>query len=141
MSLEEVARLLADLQGAVLAISSDGRIVHASNAALAMLGWDRALVGEPLATIFPERLQGASRSALKRYVNVSQLNRAPAVVRLPIRVHNGPEVNMDFSLRSIDTAEDMTLLVAAMSLADEGEAPPGVVVVEPPMARRMNELV
>lgn len=76
----EVLRTLPD---PVVAVTQDETVAFATPAALEMVGWDQTLIGMPLTTIIPRRLQAQHLAAFEKYVttDVSKLQGHPVRAR------------------------------------------------------------
>jgi hypothetical protein len=84
----EELEIFGGLNGAVVAVGDNDRILHATPEALTIIGWDDAVVGEPLTLIIPRRLHTRHLEGFERYVKtgVSQ-ERAAKVVSDVAAVH------------------------------------------------------
>ncbi len=127
--------------GAIVTVGDDGLISFASPEACALLGWDDALIGQPLTTIIPERLKGAHRAGFDRYVRTGESRLQGSTVRVPARKRDGTEQDIDLTIRVFRRPDGTKLVSAALSVAALGRAPPGLKVIEDALTRRMYELV
>src|ERR1051326_938943 len=95
----EEAELLRAYPGAVVSVEDNGLIAFASPEALRLLGWDEDLIGQPLATIIPDRLQPQHRAGFSRYTQTGESPLQGKTVRVPARLRNGSERDIDLTIR------------------------------------------
>lgn len=133
--------VLERLPGAIVAVSEDDVVIYASSAALGIVGWDRTLLGMPLTTIIPRRLQSQHLEAFQKYVEtgVSKLQGHP--VRVPARRRDGSEVDVDLTIRLFLRPDQTKLAVASLNRPASGGGPLGLQVLEDEFRRRLYELV
>jgi PAS domain S-box-containing protein len=137
----EETEAFAAFAGAVVAVGDDGLIQFASSGALQVLGWDASLVGRPLTTIIPERLQPEHRTGFDRYVRTGVSRLQGRTVRVPARTQAGPEREVDLTIRVFRRPDGTKLVAAALSVAPLGRAPDDLVVLENSLIHRMYDLI
>lgn len=97
---EETLEALADL---VITIDVNSRIVYASAAALALLGYPpEELIGRSLLTLIPERLQKRHAQGFARYVASGERRIPWEGVALPAQRKDGTEVSVEISFGEYD---------------------------------------
>lgn len=75
--------LVEALNDAIVVAGPDNRILYANRAVTDLLGWaPNALIGEPIATIVPERLRDAHVAGFSRYFETGR----PHIIGVPTRV-------------------------------------------------------
>jgi hypothetical protein len=129
------------LPGAVVAVEDDGLISFANAEALRLLQWDGALVGMPLTTIIPDRLQRRHLHGFHDYVKTGVSHLQGGTVRVPARLRDGTERDLDLTIRVFRRPDGTKLVAAALSAAPLGKAPPGVRVLEDALALRLYKMV
>jgi PAS domain S-box-containing protein len=118
-----VVAVLDGLADAVVAASERGEIVYANPAAGELLGWRVSeLVGRPLVTLVPPRLQAQHRAGFARYLST----REPAIIgKAPVRVAarrgDGTDVEVELSLSSHDVSSGVVFFGLLRDLRDRVE--------------------
>lgn len=135
------ASLLRAYAGAVLTVGDDDRILFASPAALALLGWGPDLQGRTLTQIIPDRLQGRHLHGFERYVHTGESRLQGATVRVPARRRDGSEIELDLTIRVFRRPDGSKLVSAAMSQAVLGRAPDDLIELESALRKRLYELI
>jgi PAS domain S-box-containing protein len=99
-------RLVLDaLPDAVVAADVAHRIVYANTGLTRLLGWpSEELVGQPLTTIIPARLQPEHREGFKRFIATRQPRLAGKTLRVPALARNAEEVLVELSVSCIPGA-------------------------------------
>ena len=133
--------LFRSATGAVVAVGTDDLIAYASPEALALLRWDDRLVGQPLTIIIPERLRGRHIEGFTRYAKTGQSNLHGKTVRVPALCHDGKERDLDLTIRVFRRPDGTRLVSAGLSQAPLGHAPPGLVVIEDALQKRLYQLI
>ena len=94
--------LVEALNDGIVVAGADNRILYANRAVTDLLGWvPNALVGEPIATIVPERLRDAHVAGFSRYFETGQ----PHIIGVPTRVP---------ALRSDGTEQTVELVLSVL---------------------------
>lgn len=137
---DEVA-LFESAIGAVVAVGTDDLIAYASPEALALLRWDDRLVGQPLTAIIPERLRSRHLEGFGRYVRTGQSNLHGKTVRVPALCGDGRERDLDLTIRVFRRPDGTRLVSAGLSEAPLGHAPPGLIVIEGALQKRLYQLI
>lgn len=82
----------------ILTIDQESTILFANPAAHRLFGYEEEdLVGEPLATLIPERLQVAHHHALGRYLETGERGTSWTGIELPGRTKTGEEIAVEIS--------------------------------------------
>lgn len=126
---------------AVVAVGTDDLIAFASPEALALLRWDTRLVGQPLTAIIPPRLRDRHVQGFTRYAKTGQSNLHGKTVRVPALCMDGKERELDLTIRVFRRPDGTRLVSAGLSLAPLGQAPPGLVVIEDALQKRLYQLI
>ncbi len=134
-------RVLLETPGAILAVDNHGRISYATPQAAELLGWDASIVGQPLTAIIPPRLHPSHRAGFDRYVKTGQSNLQGRTVRVPARRRDGSEVSIDLTIRVFRRPDGSKLVSAGLSEAPLGRPPPGLLVLESALQRRLYALI
>jgi PAS domain S-box-containing protein len=101
-SQREFPSILDVLRDAVLATDDGGRIKYANAAAGRLLGWPAAeLIGAPLTAIMPERLRSAHEIGFRRYMVVHQSRIIGRPIRVPARLRDGAEIEVELTLSEV----------------------------------------
>jgi PAS domain S-box-containing protein len=134
-------RLLSESGESVVAVEDGGIIAFAGTKALAMLGWNQELIGRPLTTIIPTRLQARHQAGFARYARtgVSKLQNKP--VRVPGLRRDGSERDVMLRIRVFQRPDGSKLVAAEFSDADAENTPVGLVEIESDLQRRAYQLV
>lgn len=127
--------------GAVVAVGDDDLIAYASADALALLRWDAHLVGQSLTAIIPERLRSRHLEGFGRYTRTGQSNLHGKTVRVPALCRDGQERELDLTIRVFRRPDGTRLVSAGLSQAPLGHAPPGLVVIEDALQKRLYQLI
>ena len=138
---EGEAALFKSVHDALVAVGDDDRIAFASPEALALLRWDGSLVGQPLTAIIPARLQARHLQGFGRYTRTGESRLHGQTVRVPALCGDGTERDLDLTIRVFQRPDGSRLVSAGLSLAALGKPPPGLVVIEKALAKRLYELV
>jgi PAS domain S-box-containing protein len=134
-------RLFEDMPGPVVAVEDDGLISFANPQALDLLGWDRSLLGRPLTTIIPERLQPRHREGFHRYVKTGVSHLQGGTVRVPAKRRDGSERDVDLTIRVFRRPDGTKLVSAVLSAAALGRPPHGLRVLEDALTQRLYQLI
>jgi PAS domain S-box-containing protein len=133
--------LFRSVHDALVAVGDDDRVAYASPEALALLRWDASLVGQPLTAIIPPRLQDRHLEGFGRYTRTGESRLHGHTVRVPALCGDGQERDLDLTIRVFQRPDGSRLVSAGLSLAALGHPPPGLVVIEKALAKRLYELV
>jgi PAS domain S-box-containing protein len=133
--------LLDGAPGAMVAVDDLGLIAHANDAALALLGWDRELIGLPLYCIIPERLRARHLTGFTRYLRSGESRLQGGTVRVPALLRSGDECMIDLTIRVYRRPDGSKLAVAALEAVALGTAPPALREIEDALSRRMYQLI
>jgi PAS domain S-box-containing protein len=133
--------LFRSAPGAVVAVGDDDLIAYASPEALELVGWDEGLVGLPLTTIIPARLRDRHLQGFGRYVKTGASNLHGKTVRVPALRRDGSERELDLTIRVFRRPDGSRLVSAGLSEAALGHAPPGLVVIEDALQKRLYQLI
>ncbi len=108
-------RLPDALPDAVVAVDASHTIVYANAALERLLGWPVAsLIGQPLATLIPARLQAQHREGFQRYMATGQSHRGGHALRVPARHRDGSEVDVEIRLACLPGSDDDRVVVAVL---------------------------
>lgn len=133
--------LLDSYPGAMVVVDDAGLVTFASPAACRLLGWDGTLVGQPLTSIIPPRMHGRHRAGFSRYVGTGHSSLQGKTVRVPALRRDGRELDVDLTIRVFRRPDGSKLVSAAMNEAPLGRAPPGLVVLEDALQKRLYQLI
>lgn len=133
--------LFSTAAGPVIAVNDKNIIEFASREALQLLGWDASLVGRALTTIIPDRLRAQHLHGFQRYVQTGESRLQGATVRVPARLRDGGERDVDLTIRIFRRPDGSKLVAAALSEAALGRAPDNLIVLEGALVRRMYHLI
>jgi PAS domain S-box-containing protein len=106
------------------AIVADGthRIIYANPAAERLLQWRATeLVGEPLTTFIPERLQRAHREGFKRYCATHKPMLIGKPVRVPALRRDGEEIEVELHLTALQLENDDVIVGLLRESGDREE--------------------
>lgn len=99
---------------AVVAADDVNRIVAASPAALALLGWDDDLVGRRIAAVIPERLREAHIAAFTMHLLTGETRIMGREVTVPALRRDGTEVTVMLEVRRVGTDGGRPVFIATM---------------------------
>jgi PAS domain S-box-containing protein len=133
--------LFSTSAGAIVAVNDEDNIEFANREALDLLRWDQTLIGQSLTTIIPERMHAQHLKGFHRYVKTGESNLQGATVRVPARLRDGTENDVDLTIRVFRRPDGTKLVAAALSEAALGHAPENLVVLEGTLLKRMYELI
>lgn len=133
--------LFRSAAGAVVAVGTDDLIAYASPESLALLRWDERLVGQPLTAIIPERLRGRHLEGFARYAETGRSNLHGKTVRVPALCGDGRERDLDLTIRVFRRPDGTRLVSAGLSQAPLGRAPPGLLLIEDALQKRLYQLI
>ncbi|MEA3189779.1 MAG: phosphoserine phosphatase RsbU/P [Thermoplasmata archaeon] len=133
--------ILRGLSGAIVAVDDHGRITFASTTAQRLLGWGPELMGQPLLSIIPGRLQARHSEGFGRYSKTGESRLMGHTVRVPAQRKDGSEKELDLTIRVFRRPDGTKLVAAALSEAALGRPPPDLLVLESAFARRLYQLV
>jgi PAS domain S-box-containing protein len=134
-------RLFQSVQGAVVAVGTDDLIAYATPEAMAILRWDDQLIGQPLTAIIPERLRDRHLQGFARYATTGRSNLHGKTVRVPALCRDGKERELDLTIRVFRRPDGSRLVSAGLSEAPLGHSPPGLVVIEDALQKRLYQLI
>jgi PAS domain S-box-containing protein len=99
---------------AVVAADDVNRIMAASPAALALLGWDESLVGRRIGAIIPERLREAHVAGFTLHLLTGASAIVDREVAVPALRRDGTEVPVVLLVRREPTADGRTVFIATL---------------------------
>lgn len=118
---EPEERALRAAHEPILAIGDDGHIAFANAAALALLGWDGSLVGQPMSAIIPPQLRAAQSQAYGRFTASRRARgRFPSVQ--PARGQDGADRPLLVDVLAFHRPDGGLFMCMSLA-APDGEAP------------------